>query len=69
MGHYDPAGWQRDNPFTGGRNEMSFFTKFILTIVVLLIGVLAYKYQAVILRFFVAPSDLSVRKYLQQYSV
>lgn len=55
MGHYDPGGWQRDNPFTGGRNEMSFFTKFILTMVVLLIGVLAYKYQTVILRFFVAP--------------
>ncbi|WP_294255454.1 hypothetical protein [uncultured Comamonas sp.] len=55
MGHYDPGGWQRENPFTGGRNEMSFFTKFILTIVVLLIGVLAYKYQAVILGFFVVP--------------
>ena len=55
MGHFDPADWQREKPFTGGRNEMSFFTKFILTIALLLIGLLAYRYQAEILRFFVAP--------------
>lgn len=49
MGHYDPGGWQRENPFTSGKNEMSFFAKLILTIVVLSAGVLVYRYQSEIL--------------------
>lgn len=55
MGHYDPGSWQRDNPFTGTRNEMSFFTKLVLTVAVLLTGALAYRYQSEILRFLVGP--------------
>ncbi|MBL5976283.1 hypothetical protein JAO85_03270 [Comamonas sp. NyZ500] len=52
MGHYDPGGWQRENPFTGGRNEMSSMTRLILIIVVLFICAVAYIYQSEILRFF-----------------
>ncbi|MBS3018379.1 hypothetical protein DJFAAGMI_01111 [Comamonas sp. PE63] len=55
MGHYDPGKWQRENPFTGARNEMSFLSKLILTIALLLVGALAYRYQAEILRFFQRP--------------
>jgi hypothetical protein len=55
MGHYDPGGWQRENPFTSGKNEMSFFAKLILTIVVLSAGVLVYRYQSEILHFLVGP--------------
>lgn len=55
MGHYDPGGWQRESPFTHGRSEMSFLTKLILTIAVLLAGALAYRYQSEILRFLVGP--------------
>ena len=55
MGHYDPGGWQRENPFTSGKNEMSFLSKLILTIAVLLMGALAYRYQTEIFRFLVGP--------------
>ena len=55
MGNFDPGGWQRENPFTGGRKEMSFLSKLILTIALLLMGALAYRYQTEILRFFQAP--------------
>lgn len=55
MGHYDPGEWQRENPFTSGRNEMSFFTKLVLTIAVLLAAALGYRYQSEILRFLVGP--------------
>lgn len=55
MGHYDPGGWQRENPFISGKNEMSFFTKLVLTVAVLLTGALAYRYQSEILRFLVGP--------------
>lgn len=55
MGHYDPGSWKRENPFTSGRNEMSFLSKLILTISVLLIAALAYRYQSEILRFLKGP--------------
>lgn len=45
----------RDNPFRSGRNEMSFLGKFILTILLLLVGALAYRYQSEILRFLKGP--------------
>lgn len=45
----------RDNPFTSGRSEMSFLGKFILTIAVLLVGALAYRYQTEIVRFLKKP--------------
>ncbi|WP_164091415.1 hypothetical protein [Comamonas thiooxydans] len=57
MGHYDPGKWQRDRLYTRGRNEMSFMTKLILTIFVLLIGALAYMYQSEIARFFAESQD------------
>lgn len=53
MGHYDPGSWKTENPFVSGRNEMSFFTKLVLTVAVLLTGALAYRYQSEILRFLV----------------
>ncbi len=55
MGHYDPGSWKTENPFVSGRNEMSFFTKLVLTVAVLLTGALAYRYQSEILRFLVGP--------------
>lgn len=55
MGHFDPADWQREKPFTGGRNEMSFLTKLILTIVVLSAAALAYRYQSEILSLLKGP--------------
>jgi len=55
MGHYDPGSWKRENPFVSGRNEMSFLTKLILTIAVLLAGALAYRYHSEILKFLVGP--------------
>lgn len=45
----------RDNPFRSGRNKMSFLGKFILTILVLLVGAIAYRYQSEILRFLKGP--------------
>lgn len=62
MGHYDPGGWQRENPFTSGRNEMSFFTKLVLTIAVLLAGALIYRYQSEILRFLVGPTPAAPQR-------
>ena len=41
----------RDNPFKSQPAEMSFLSKFILTIFLLLIAALAYRYQAEILHF------------------
>lgn len=62
MGHYDPGNWQRENPFTSGRNEMSFFTKLIITIAVLFVGALAYRYQSEIVRFLIgSPATLPQR--------
>jgi hypothetical protein len=40
-----------DNPFMSGKSEMSFLSKFILTISLLLIAVLSYRYQSEILHF------------------
>lgn len=57
MGHYDPGNWQRENPFKSGHKEMSFFTKLALTVVVLLVSVLAYRYQSEIVRFLVRPPE------------
>lgn len=45
----------RDNPFTSGQSEMSFLGKLILTIVVLLVAALVYRYQSDILRFLKGP--------------
>lgn len=45
----------RDNPFTSGHSEMSFLGKLALTISVLLIAALAYRYQSEILRFLKGP--------------
>ena len=56
MGHFDPADWQREKPFTGGRNEMSFLGNFILTVLVLLVGAIAFRYQTEILRFLNGPT-------------
>lgn len=56
MGHYDPEVWQRESPFTRGRSEMSFLSKLILTIALLLMGALVYTYQTEILRFFQGSS-------------
>ncbi|MDL5038912.1 hypothetical protein QRD40_21470 [Comamonas sp. Y6] len=55
MGQYDPEGWQRENPFTSGRNEMSILSKLIFTIALLLIAALAYRYQSEIWRFLIGP--------------
>lgn len=55
MGQFDPADWQREKPFTAGHNEMSFLSKLILTIALLLIAALAYRYQSEILRFLIGP--------------
>ena len=59
MGHFDPADWQREKPFTGGRNEMNFLTKLILTIAVLSAAALAYRYQSEILRFLEGPATVA----------
>lgn len=52
MGHYDPGRWQKDSPFTRERNEMSFLSTLVLTIVLLLSGALIYRHQTEILGFF-----------------
>lgn len=52
--------WQRESPFTGARNEMSFFSKLIFAIALILIAVLAYRYQSEILRFLIGPPVASV---------
>ena len=46
----DPQYWQREKPFSGARQEMSFVAKLVITIVLLLIAALAYRYQAQIVR-------------------
>ncbi len=56
----------RDNPFTSGQSEMSFLGKLILTIVVLLVAALVYRYQSDILRFLkeppvVAPQRIAIQ--------
>lgn len=45
----------RDNSFTSVQSEMSFLGKLVLTISVLLIAALAYRYQSEILRFLKGP--------------
>ena len=46
----DPQYWQREKPFSGTRHEMSFVAKLVITIVLLLIAAMAYRYQSQIVR-------------------
>lgn len=52
----------RDNPFTSGHSQMSFLGKLVLTIAVLLIGALAYRYQSEILRFLKGPPEAAPQR-------
>ena len=46
MGQADRDYWHRDRPFTQARHETSFLTKLLITLAVLLICAVAYRYQA-----------------------
>ena len=46
----DPQYWQREKPFSGAQHEMSFVAKLVITIVLLLMAAMAYRYQAQIVR-------------------
>lgn len=48
----------RDNPFTSARSEMSFLGKLVLTITLLLVAAVAYRYQAEIKGIFNRPSKV-----------
>lgn len=52
----------RDNPFTSAQSEMSFLGKLVLTISVLLIAALAYRYQSEILRFLKGPPEAAPQR-------
>ena len=42
----DPQYWQREKPFSGAHHEMSFVAKLVITIVLLLMAAMAYRYQS-----------------------
>ncbi len=46
----DPQYWQREKPFSGAHHEMSFVAKLVITIVLLLMAAMAYRYQSQIVR-------------------
>ena len=46
MGQADRDYWHRDKPFTQARHETSFLSKLLITLAVLLICAVAYRYQA-----------------------
>ena len=46
----DPQYWQREKPFSGAQHEMSFVAKLVITIVLLLMAAMTYRYQAQIVR-------------------
>ena len=46
MGQADRDYWHRDRPFTQARHETSFLSKLLITLAVLLMCAVAYRYQA-----------------------
>ena len=51
MGQTDRDYWHRDKPFTQARHETSFLSKLLITLAVLLMCAVAYRYQAEIKRW------------------
>ena len=51
MGQIDRDYWHRERPFTQARREMSFLSKLLITLALLLIAAIAYRYQAEITLF------------------
>ena len=58
----DPHYWQRDKPFTSGAHELSFLAKLIITLVLLLIAAIAYRYQAEILGLLRGPEIVALKR-------